>query len=497
MPKRVILAGLFHETHTFLETPTTLADFAVRNWYELLEARGDGSPLSGAIDVADECDWHIAPVIDMRATPGGTVDDEVFETFCTALLDAIEKAVEFDSLDGMCLILHGAMVTQSQPDVEGELIRRIRAIPGAESIPICGVLDLHGNISPDTIEKTQGLIAYRCNPHTDSREAAMRGAKLLDQILTEGKAPVGVWAQPDVMWPPTGTGTADVPMKTLEKMARQIEADHPEIYAVNVFGGFSFADTPHTGVSFSAYTFGDPEVARGELNRLCEWTIDNRETGNKVEPSLESVLTEIRQLVEAGTMPVILVEPSDNIGGGAPGDTTTILRVFLDEPFEKSAVVINDPVLVSSLANAKPGEKRTIKIGAALSGSFCEPVEVEVEFISSSDGRFELEDRHSHLASMNGVNINMGPSAVVKARGVSILLTSKKTPPFDLGQLRSQGIIPEDCSVIGVKAAVAHRQGYDPITAATFTVNVPGPCSSDVAGFSFEKVRRPVYPLDS
>jgi microcystin degradation protein MlrC len=122
---------------------------------------------------------------------------------------------------------------------------------------------------------------------------------------------------------------------------------------------------------------------------------------------------------------------------------------------------------------------------------------MEVEFISSSDGRFELEDRHSHLASMNGVNINMGPCAVVKARGVSILLTSKKTPPFDLGQLRSQGIIPEECSVIGVKAAVAHRQGYDPITAAAFTVNVPGPCSSDVGSFSFEKVRRPIYPLDS
>jgi len=496
MPKRVILAGLFHETHTFLETPTTLADFAVRNWYELLEARGDGSPLSGAIDVADECDWHIDPVIDMRATPGGTVDDEVFETFCTALLDAVEKAVEFDSLDGICLILHGAMVTQSQPDVEGDLIRRIRAVAGAESIPICGVLDLHGNISPDTIEQTQGLIAYRCNPHTDSREASMRGAKLLDQILTDGQTSVGVWAQPDVMWPPTGTGTADVPMKTLEEMARQIEADHPEIYAVNVFGGFSFADTPHTGVSFSAYTFGDADVARGELNRLCKWTVENRETGNKVEPSLESVLPEVQQLVEAGTTPVILVEPSDNVGGGASGDTTTFLRAFLDE-FENSAVVINDPALVTALADAKPGELRTVKIGAALSGSFCEPVEMEVEFISSSDGRFELEDRHSHLASMNGVNIDMGPSVVVKARGVSILLTSKKTPPFDLGQLRSQGIIPEDCSVIGVKAAVAHRQGYDPITAATFTVNVPGPCSSDVAGFSFEKVRRPVYPLDS
>lgn len=496
MPKRVILAGLFHETHTFLETPTTLADFTVRSGDELLEARGDGSPLSGALEVASECDWQVVPVIDMRATPCGIVEDDVFRSFCEAVLDAIRKSVAADALDGICLILHGAMVTQSEPDVEGRLIRLIRSIPGAESIPICGVLDLHGNISPVTIEQTQGLIAYRCNPHTDSREAAIRGAQLLDRILTDGVAPTGVWAQPDVMWPPTGTGTADVPMKTLEEMARQIEAKHAEIVAVNVFAGFSFADTPHTGVSFSAYTFGDPVDAREELERLCEWSVENREAGNKVEPSLESILPEVRTLLQNGTSPVILVEPSDNIGGGAPGDTTTFLTAFLQESFENSVVVINDPGLVESLADAVPGEKRTVRIGAVLSGTFCEPVETEVEFISSSDGSFELEDRHSHLASMNGVHIRMGPCAVVRAQRVSILLTSRKTPPFDLGQLRSQGIVPEKCSVIGVKAAVAHRQGYDPITAATFTVNVPGPCSSQLKGFPFEKVRRPIYPLD-
>ena len=496
MSKRVLLAGLFHETHTFLETPTKASDFAVRTGEELFEARDDGSPLSGVLQVADESGWDVIPVIDMRATPGGTVEDAVFEQFSDAVLSAVRSRLESESLDGILLILHGAMVTQSQPDVEGVLIRRLRAVPGAETIPICGVLDLHGNISPITIEQTQGLIAYRCNPHTDSREASQRGSALLHRIMTESVAPVGVWDQPPVMWPPTGTGTADDPMKTLEQMAREIEQTHPEIFAVNVFAGFSFADTEHTGVSFSAYTFGDPEVARRELARLSTWSVEHRESGNKVEPSLESVLPEVRHLVAAGRTPVILVEPSDNIGGGAPGDTTTFLKAFLAEPFENSAVVINDPAAVSSLADAKPGETRTLTIGAALSSSFCEPVELDVEFVSSSDGRFELEDRHSHLASMNGVNINMGPSAVVRARGVSILLTTRKTPPFDLGQLRSQGIIPEGCSVIGVKAAVAHRQGYDPITAATWTVNVPGPCSSDMIGFPFKIVRRPIYPLD-
>ena len=67
-----------------------------------------------------------------------------------------------------------------------------------------------------------------------------------------------------------------------------------------------------------------------------------------------------------------------------------------------------------------------------------------------------------------------------------ILLTSRKTPPFDLGQWRSQGIDPAQLKVIVVKAAVAHRQAYDPITARSITVDTPGPCRSDLTQFDYK-----------
>jgi microcystin degradation protein MlrC len=91
----------------------------------------------------------------------------------------------------------------------------------------------------------------------------------------------------------------------------------------------------------------------------------------------------------------------------------------------------------------------------------------------------------------------MGPCAVVEIDGaITVLLTSRKTPPFDLGQLRSQGIEPEILSMIGVKAAVAHRRAYDRIAAASYTVRTPGPCTSDLRALSYQKLRRPIYPLD-
>jgi microcystin degradation protein MlrC len=97
---------------------------------------------------------------------------------------------------------------------------------------------------------------------------------------------------------------------------------------------------------------------------------------------------------------------------------------------------------------------------------------------------------------MYGEQIDMGPSAVARAAGVQILVTSRRTPPFDLGQWRSQGIAPERLFAIGIKAAVAHRRAYEPIAAASFLLETPGPCASDLRTLPFQRVRRPIFPLD-
>ncbi len=494
MKKRVLLAGLFHETHTFLDGVTRLDDFAIRRGEELFAAAGDGSPLAGALEVASSCAWDVRPVIDLRATPSATVDDAVYEFFWQQFESAWHSEPHAPS--GIFLVLHGAMACQTIGDVEGDLIERIRALPGAADVPICGVLDLHGNISRRTIEPSQGFIAYRTNPHTDARQAAIDAARLLDRIMTSGRMPTSLFESAPVMWPPTGTGTDDEPMRSLEAMARAIEQTDAEIAAINVMAGFSFADTFDTGVSFSAVTFGDSDRARQHLCTLRDYAVEHCEAGNVIEPTLESLMPRVLECIARGQTPVALVEPADNIGGGAPGDAPTILSALVKHHVDRGAVVINDPAAVRALADVAIGNSRQLEIGGKGSGLTDPPLALEVELVSRSDGRFELEDRKSHLASMSGVRIEMGPCAVVRHAGVTILLTSKKTPPFDLGQLRSQGIEPESLDVIGVKAAVAHRRAYDRITKASFTVATPGPCTSDLGRFPFRHVRRPIFPLD-
>jgi microcystin degradation protein MlrC len=460
---RILIAGLFHETHTFLDGLTTVADFQIRRGEELWASKGDSSPLGGVLELADEFGWQMLPVADYRAQPSVTVADEVIEQFWNDIAPAAAKK----DYDAIYLVLHGAMVSQTILDVEGEILRRLRALT---TVPIFGVFDLHANFSPQMAALADCLVGYRENPHTDAREAGLIAAWLLHRCLTTGQRPRMQLQNPGLLWPPTGTGTANDPMRMLESMARQFESENDSLWAMNIVAGFSFADTPDTGVSFVACTTAD---ATPYLAALDQCAHELSHLGQITDPPADEVLAQLKPLPAGLT---VLVEPSDNIGGGAPGDGTGLLRALILHGIPNAAICINDPQAVSEL---EAGD-RTVKLGGKGSRLDPGPLELEVELIALKDGRFELEDKNSHLASMCGDVFDMGRCAVVKHAGLTILITSVKTPPFDLGQWHSQGIAVENLSVVAVKAAVAHRRAYDKIAARMLWVDTPGPCSSNL-----------------
>lgn len=492
MKPRILFAGLYHETHSFLGAPTRWEDFKVCRGDEILAKRGDESPTDGFLTVAAECHWDVIPTIDAHAIPSGMVDASAFERFWSEFETRARPALAA-GVDAIFLVLHGAMVTEALEDAEGEFLERLRGLPGAATLPLFGVLDLHGNITARICAHANGLVAYRKNPHTDAKEASARAARLLDRCLRERVTPRMVWCRVPIIWAPPGTGTGSDPMRALTALAEKTEQADPAVWAYNVFAGFSFADTAQIGVTLSAVVSDPARSAADYLTAGAELAWSLRERGDARYASVEAVIS---QLPPATGKPVILVEPADNIGAGAPGDGTGILRALVAHDVSPSLVAINDPLTVSRLAAVTPGSSVRVGIGGRSWPLDPGPIELEVTLVSKKSGRFTLEDPHSHLASANGIHFDMGPCAVVRHRGITILLTSHKTPPFDLGQFRSQGIEPCAFAVIGVKAAVAHGQAYNPIAGASHWVDTPGPCSSDIASFPYRNLQRPVYPLD-
>src|SRR6185312_3162502 len=430
---------------------------------------GDASQLDGFLSVAEREGWELVPSAIYTGGASGTVDHAVFEAFWSEVKPVLQRALA-EGLDGIHLSLHGAMVTSECDDPEGELLGRIRAMKGAESLPIFGVGDLHATLTPRMGALCDGIVFYRECPHTDQFDSAVRSGELLARCLKTGVRPKHRVLVTPIVWPPTGTGTRDGPMRALEDAARRMEKEVPGVLAVNVVGGYAFSDVPHAGVSFSVITEGSAEDAQKALRELAKIAWDMRQGGIPEQHDLDRVVREFKEnnYRFGGKGPVLLVEPSDNIGGGAPGDGTDVMRALLKYDIPGAGVAIADAETVQALASVPIGGKITLPIGGKGSPLDPGPVTLEVELVSRSDGVFELEDKKSHLVGSLGKIIRMGPCAVVKHRGLTILLTSKKLPPFDLGQWRSQGINPEDLTMIGVKAAVGHRVAYGKIAAAEF-----------------------------
>ncbi len=357
MTKRILLAGLFHETHTFVDGATSLRDFQVLRGDELLACRGDASPLGGALEAAESFGWEVIPAVDYRASPSGMVEDEVVETWWGDFTRHATTPLR-EGVDAIYLVLHGAMVSRSHDDVEGDLLERIRSLPGAEKIPVFGVFDLHANFTARMARHANCLVAYRENPHTDGREMAVRAAELLAATLSstaggnDPPMPRMFWKHAGIMWPPTGTGTAATPMRELEARARALEATHPGFLAVNVVAGFSFADTPDTGVSFAISTAGDEHAAGRALDELCAAAWGLRHEGNATDSPLDAVMREAAAPRAEHSGPIVIAEPSDNIGGGAPGDGTGLLRAFVQHRLASAAICLNDPAAVRCLRDS-------------------------------------------------------------------------------------------------------------------------------------------------
>jgi microcystin degradation protein MlrC len=494
--KKVLVAGLVHETHTFLAQSTPLARFREMVWLHgqamLEHCRGDLSPMGGALQVADAGNWQLYASRYGAAMPSGTVEDEVLEHWWHDVERDLDAALN-QGLDGVLLILHGAMVCRSFDDGEGEVLRRVRDKVGAD-IPIAADLDLHANFSAEMARYGTIFTGYRENPHTDARAAGERAAQLLERVMGSGERPQVVCFKPGALYGPAGTGTAAEPLRSFEQCARAIERQHPQLLEVCVLPGFAYADIECAGFALVATTLGAAEEARSLLQPLASEVLARVWEGNPQDPAIDEVLP---KALHHGAGPIGLVEPSDNIGGGTPGDGTGILQALLRYEVDNAVVIINDPEAAAACHSACIGDRLQLAIGGKVDRLHGPTLELELILENLTDGKFDLENPNSHLASLVGRHVDMGPSAVVRHKGVRILLTTFKTPPMDLGQLRSQGIVPESLYIVGIKAAVSHKAAYDPILKASFYLDTPGLGASDLHRFDFKKVPRPIAPLDA
>jgi microcystin degradation protein MlrC len=491
--RRIAIGGIVHETHCFAEPQTTLADFRAQGLYagdDILRAMsGTRSGIGGMIEGANGYGWTLVPTLYGAALPAGIVAEEAYQTMLRGLLDGLAAAMP---LDGVLLALHGAMVTNALLDAESDILEHVRAVVGPET-PVVVELDMHGNISPRTVELADVLVAFDTNPHVDPHARGVEAAGIMEQIVRGAIHPTAAIAQPPLLLAPQATGTADLPLRAVHQRAAAMEAEDAVI-CVCVMGGFAYADTPFTGASVIVTTNDDSDLARRYADELCEILMRQR---HAALPQFLPPDAAVAHALELPGGPIILVDSADNIGGGTPGDGTDALRAMLAAGVENGAVVLADREAVAACWDAGVGAIVRLSVGGKTDRWHGEPVGVTGMVRALSDGVFACELPDNHFASFYGNTIRMGRTIWLRAGGVNIVLTERKTPPFDLAQLRGVGVIPERQKMIAVKSAVAYRAAYMPIAAGVVEMDTAGLCSANLARFPYRHLRRPMFPLDA
>lgn len=490
---RIIVATMSHETNTFSPVVTDLDRFSggrgvpVSSDEAVRIYTGTASCVGGFLQAAAEAGAQVHVPIVAAAPPSGPVENEAFEYIVTRIVDAAAAGA-----DAILLDLHGAMVTRTWEDGEGELLRRVRAV--APDVPIGVALDMHANLYPDMVRHATVISGYQTYPHVDMDGTALKAGRITLTALAGRVRPVMAWGNVPMLPHVMRQGTDDFPNRELQARAKEMETRGA--LSVSLFTGFPHADITNAGLSAVVVTDDDPALADRYRDELLDraWEA-RRDFVYQVEP-LPASLARARELAAAADGPVLLLDHYDNTASGGTMDTTEVLAAVLEAGLEDVAMFgIYDPAAVRELEAAGVGAQVTVSLGGKLPmpalAEQSAPLVVTGRVKLISEGRFPAT-----VAMSRGLVMNMGRTVVLSVGSVDIVVISRHIEPFDPGCFRSLGIEPTARRFLVLKSRIHYRVGFRPLVAHVVECAGRGVCTSDYSALTFEHVRRPIYPLD-
>jgi microcystin degradation protein MlrC len=481
---RIAILGIYHETNTFVGTTTTISNFKKGRWMKgdaiVREYQNAYHEIGGAIEVFKNNDVEILPVFYTETTPGGMISEEAYQQLVDEMMNELEKVLPVDA----CFVVpHGAAVATNHSDMDGNWLEGMRNKIG-ENVPIVGTLDPHANVSRRMVDLTQGLFPYRTNPHIDQRETGRRAASFLISILRRKAKPLHELWQAPVAISIEKQHTASEPCKSLYEYAKTLCEDHANLF-VEIILGFPYADVFEMGTAVIIISDNQNQIDFVK-NRLQTYMVKHLKEFAGNSEDVDETIKKIDKL----NKPVLLLDMGDNVGGGTFGNSTFLLEK-LEATSYSTLICIFDPVAVELCLNYSKGQTFQISFGhnPKTGNPYCS----EVNLMSIHDGRFK-EEKPRHGGQ---TNYDMGTSAVIRTvSGNTVLLHSKRIPPFSLVQITSCNIDPLKFDVIIAKGVNAPIAAYAEVCPRVLHAYTPGMSQADITRFNYKNRRKPLYPFE-
>ena len=472
---RIAICGLAIESSTFSPAKTYEAAFHARvrdsvfSFYPFL---AENSPNR------KRAEWF--PALRAHALPGGIVTKEAYESLMAQTLEMLKENLPYD---GLFFDIHGAMSVVGIDDPEGDMIKRIRDVVGHETI-ISASMDLHGNVSQTLAQESDLITCYRMAPHEDAVESDQRAVEnLLDRLESgRGKPNFKAWIPVPILLPGEKTSTRIEPAKSLYAKVGPITQKEGVIDAA-IWVGYAWADEPRNHAVVMAY--GDDEkavsVAAEELAQSF-WEVRNEFEFVAPVATLDESL---EMALSAQEAPFIISDMGDNPTAGGAGDVTwTLQEILKREEFRKEDgpsfiyASIPGPKLVEKAVEAGVGEKVEGLVGAEIDDRYAPPL-----LLSGIIKAVKHGDKHAET------------EVVVQTGNISVIVTKKRKPYHHTKDFTDLGLDPSKTDIVVVKIGYLVPELYD-IRKGWIMALTPGGVDQDLERLGYQRIKRPMYPLD-
>lgn len=498
--KRIALGGFMHETNTFQPQKTTYADFAeagdrpplVRGPEVLTRFDGMNTSIAGALGVLRPTGATLLPLPWTSTTPAGYVTEDAFERIASMILEDLRAALP---VDAVYLSLHGAMVAEHLEDPEGELLARVRALVGPETIVVAS-LDLHSNTTRRMFEMSDAMVAYRTYPHVDMADTGVKSGRLLAEILARGRRPEKAFRQLPYLIPLSWQCTTLEPAQSIYAKAESMLGG--AVASVNFTPGFPAADIQDCGPAVFSYGWerDATERANEALFRMV-LEAEGQFAGRLLTP--DEAVHEAMRITQGAARPVVLADTQDNPGAGGSADTIGLLEAMVRLRAKRAVLGVLADAEAARAAHAA-GQGATLNIGiGARSGAWGErPFEQPWKVERLNDGRMIC-----HGPMMKGWPLALGPVALLSSGEVRVVVASRKVQAMDQEPFRHVGIEPRSERIVALKSSVHFRADFEPLAEAVLVVESPGAMIADPSKLPFTRLRAglrmrplgPVFPL--
>jgi microcystin degradation protein MlrC len=248
--------------------------------------------------------------------------------------------------------------------------------------------DLHSNHTQRRLDAATAVVGFDTYPHVDMAERGEEAAGLIVRTIRGEIRPVMALRELPLFWSAACQVTNHPPMD--EAFGLVHEAEHRQgILSVTLATGFPWADVPQMGASVIVVADRDRELAAGVANEVGDWVWERRTRWHQRPLSVSEALALGER---AGRQPIILADMADNTGGGAPGDSTEVLRTFIERDLRGALILyLVDPEVSQQAHRAGVGGRIAVQLGGKSHLVQGPPVPAEMEVVALSDGKFTYD----------------------------------------------------------------------------------------------------------